>query len=548
MRRLLVALLLTVPGRGLAAQLRPIPRDTTLAGLVWSLESHNTLVASEARARLQALGPRAIDGLLALARDSALMSYRAPRAMILLGRPGIEALVDALIAGRLEGGLSAFAFTGNDSAAAEILAALQSRLRSPDPKARAVAMHAIPEAIVRSDPALVILLLAAGLRDADPAVRHAAADRLYFAQRSMPELTANLAPLLADSNDQVRDAAAMAVPRLGARSCELTPILAERARVESDRWARAAMIDALGDCGPRAGAAIVVLARLIADTTVRRNAIGAINRIGVDSASPAVVDGIVRDLVAVAVEPTGNEESQLRFDREPAVLALAALGAHGRGAIMTVIGRAADPTVAAFAALTLGTIPQATDATERLLIALADVRDDVRNAAADALGGLGDPVRPRLELLASQGGKPGVAARRGLDVMAWSHRVPVWNRCYAVQPAAWLGGESHEVDSLHVRVLHFTTFPARRMAEGELSFRLVGRFRGPDWSDERLGDWSPTGPTGVNVGFGDGFTGFNAVLHVIDGRLEGDAQYFSDVIGPRQPQARIVALPAPCVQ
>jgi HEAT repeat protein len=188
---------------------------------------------------------------------------------------------------------------------------------------------------------------------------------------------------------QVRTGILEALGRLGPSASTAVPLLLE-ALGDADAGVRCTASIALGWTGVRSQEVLQALQERLqdADSQVRFHAAEALARL--DSSGAPMVE--------VLVEHLGKADADRRL---AAVAALARLGSAARastGSLRQLLSRDPDWRVRAAAAKALGRI-EGPGAVPDLIEALADDEQEVRNAAAEALGDIGPAAREALPKL-----------------------------------------------------------------------------------------------------------------------------------------------------
>jgi hypothetical protein len=164
------------------------------------------------------------------------------------------------------------------TAGASRLGELVAGLTNADPEARGAAAWGLTQLRRAASPALPALVAALG--DSDHAVRGLAALALRDVGPVAPEALDVLAEHLADVDDGVRMAAGWAIAAQGTRAARvLGPLIAAGGAAGQHPHAQRAIADALGAIGPGARDAIPVLEELAKVPRVRWNAEAALKRV-----------------------------------------------------------------------------------------------------------------------------------------------------------------------------------------------------------------------------------------------------------------------------
>jgi HEAT repeat protein len=295
------------------------------------------------------------------------------------------------------------------------------------------------------------------LKDPSPEVRRGAAFAL--GKCGSAAVPAVLARALGDGEGGVRDAAAYGLGELAAENqaaevwseagSELTRLLAE----DRDPRVRRSAAFALGSCGAKAAGTRAALVKALGDRDpmVRQNAAWALGRLGTDGAEEAARglaralsdgDAVVRRDAAAALGEVGAPAGR---SATPALLACltAEPEATVRVVVLDSLVKLVSPKdtdltaglarllkhqnkeVAHGAALALGKIggPEARAAVPTLSEALQDPDAGVRELAAAALAGIGEPAEAAVTDLGAALRDPSPAVRRNA-ALALSHIGP----------------------------------------------------------------------------------------------------------------------------
>ena len=247
-------------------------------------------------------------------------------------------------------------------------------------------------------------LLVSALKHEDSSVR-------FYAARSLGQLgaTGGLAALysalVADSEQDVRGEAALAIGRIGGREAFFALVEALKDRRD---LVRAKALESLGHMRVPFSATIVARALRDKSSEVRRSAAGALGEIDVEDTIPELVRTLDQDscdeVRREAAEALGKIDSPgavrgllraLRRDscggvRSAAADSLARIG--GEGAVRAVVSDGLldrESEVRASAALALGNIGSQAVVPDLVRRALVDEERDVRHCAIDALGRTG---------------------------------------------------------------------------------------------------------------------------------------------------------------
>jgi HEAT repeat protein len=278
---------------------------------------------------------------------------------------------------------------------ARVVRPLANALKSSDPAVCAAAVTAL---YGLGDPAVGELLVGA-LRQKNAHVRAAAVEALGKL-RATAALD-HIRPLLADPVWEVRKEAAEALGRLkGPRAAEaLAPSLND-----GDADVRETTAIALGNIGDRRSIRPLVLALKDSTTGVRRMAAAALSRIDPEWSSSAEAQDAIAELKAALQDDDGN----VRHFVGQLLVSL--------GAMDPDLAPAADPQ----AALDSSPVKRRKLAVTLFAALLCDPDRVLRQAAAEALGYLGDPRAQSALLRAQADADPGVsaAAQRAVQTLA----------------------------------------------------------------------------------------------------------------------------------
>jgi HEAT repeat protein len=362
------------------------------------------------------------------------------------------------------------------------LALLDQLVDDPSARVRGAAASALGSHAMRG--ARVGPRLVALLEDSDPGVRVAAADEFFYVHDSASRAAGALvlARLLDDTTQEVRRAAVYMLGNMGDVAAPGIPGIVERMRFDPDTEVRWLSARVLGWLGPQASGAVPALLAHLADTlpTVRLEALGSLGGIGISRLPPARGDSVI---AAIGARLASDDTLTRRT-------AVQALGSIGTRAIPSLAGalHSSDSAVATIAAISLGRMLEETSIVAPLDSALGDRRRTVRDAAADALGGVGEGALPLLRARTSSGDSlERQAARRALNVYAASASLPVPGSCYSASYGPWnppLKSESMEgvVPPKEMRFSSVRSWFARDTSA--YAFLLERRYRG---------EWYPTG-------------------------------------------------------
>lgn len=440
-------------------------------------------VRDSASRELGSMGSSVVRALRnALSSSNVERQRAAAFAFVWVGSPALPAIREALDDTSTTAFLvrEALAWgTASDSSALALLDRLvdDSSARVRSAAAGAFGSHAMRGAHVGSH-------LVALLDDPDPSVRIAAAGELFYIHDSASRAAGALvlARLLDDANQDVRRAAVYTLGNMGDVAAPGIPGIVERMRFDPDTEVRWLSARVLGWLGPQASNAVPALLARLTDTlpTVRLEALGSLGGIGISGLSSARGDSVIAAIDArLASDDTLTRST-----------AAQALGSIGVRAIKELAGalHSSDSVVATIAASALGQMPTEASIISPLDGALADRRRVVRDAAADALGGVGEGALPLLRARASSGDSlERQAARRALNVYSASASLPVRRSCYKANYGPWeppLQSESVEgvLPPMEMRFSSVRSWFARDTSA--YAFTLEQRYGG---------EWYPTG-------------------------------------------------------
>jgi HEAT repeat protein len=395
----------------------------------------------------------------------------AAEALIMIGLPALPAIREALA----DTGPVAFTMVEDLTALpreeSDALALLVPLLSDTRPAVRSRTVQAANG--YRRGGAETGRLLARLLTDSDASVRRDAAYAMIDVRDSASRVAGIplLVQLTRDADSAVRREAVHALGNMGDVSGPAVPALVERIRVDSVleiAWLSARV---LGWLGPRASVAVPDLLGHVNDPRpqVRVESLGALGGIGVTRLSP--------DLRAAVLDTLRvHLHSRQAPERRRAVEALAAIGPPAIPALAGAV-QSRDDSVAFTAVVALGQLPDDHRIVAPLFGALSDARLDVRNAAADALGGARADTMARVRALGS------AASRRALAVAAASRSLPIAWACYRV---TYGSGAPDEVGRVHApRTLRFAT---ARSDPKRMEF-FVEQWLAGDW--RMTGYWEP---------------------------------------------------------
>jgi HEAT repeat protein len=254
MRRLLAVVLIAVcVGAGLW-QYRRLHQARTTAetspavvaedGWVDLLFSQNPKEVAAATERVTALGPEALPVIRTILRDPQSEAERlkaALKACGILGRTAAP-LIPVVATVLPEPGLTAEAAIALSYMGPDAFRPLRDALSSDDPVVRREALRSIGKLKERAslDLDIVLPLLNAGMKDADPGVRAVAATYLGIIHEGATEAVPALVGGLSDQDPEVRRASAAALGSFGAEAAPALPALKKAASDQNDDVAREA--------------------------------------------------------------------------------------------------------------------------------------------------------------------------------------------------------------------------------------------------------------------------------------------------------------------
>jgi HEAT repeat protein len=269
-----------------------------------------------------------------------------------------------------------------------VINALAAVLRSGSVERRVAAANTLAEL---GEPSVVKLLISA-LKDNEAAVRSAAINGL--ARMGDSQAVTGLLPLLKDRDRNVRVATVSALGQMADKGA-ITPLM----EMASDReWeVRAMLAETLGRLGDRSALSTVLELAKDSDQEVRQNAVEALGRVGNESTLHSLVLAMIDEHMgvrqaaaraAMMLDPYWQRSPKL----QTALPELQAAMRHGdsgvqvaaTGLLRRLTGRSADELLSA-SPPRVG-IPVSDAMTEFFQGLLADPDEDVRLAAAEALG------------------------------------------------------------------------------------------------------------------------------------------------------------------
>jgi len=296
--------------------------------------------------------------------------------------------------------------------------ALAAVLRSGSDERRVAAANTLAEL---GDSSALNLLINA-LKDSEAAVRSAAINGL--ARMGDRQAVTGLLPLLKDRNRNVRVAAVSALGQL-ADAAAIKPLMALANDVEWE--VRAVLAEALGRFGDRNALPAVLSLVKDSDQEVRQNAVEALGRLGDESGLDSLVLGMVDEDMGVR-QAAARAAAMLDpyWQRSPRMQALvpklqAAMQRGDSGVQLAAVGLLRRLTGVSAAdllspSLTAVGKPLSASLTEFFQRMLKDADEDVRLAAAEALGrGRSPATIPALQIaLADKSKWVRQAAERGI--------------------------------------------------------------------------------------------------------------------------------------
>jgi HEAT repeat protein len=455
------------------------------------------------------------------------LQWTAAQSLAHMGVPGVAVLLASVRDTTLRGSAaarSALEFSG-ERAALEGVAGL---LSDPDARVRRRAAGLLQTAtVVLEDGDWLVPLVRPSLHDPDAEVRGGAALAIGVLHPSDPETIGALSALLHDPDPDVRENAAMAFVHAGPAARTAVPALAEALRTDTNAEARIRAAQALGYMGDTVAIPALLGAARDRSSDVRLEAVGALGEIGLPRGPDA---RRVLDLLA-PLALTGNG-----MTAQSAAQALAQMDERATPALLRVLAEGGDST-AVVAAAALGFRPPSTEVTDALYRALGARHGVVRDAAADALAGLGSAQLPRLRALAGGGGASAAGAARALRLLQAATAVRVAERCYALARGPWTPSLDIGVDSTFSAapaVVRFTTHPAG--ASGARREFMAVPANGAGSHVLPAATWSAPASDSLSIVWSTGFSGVSMALRILpDSTLRGTATPFWDF--PREKQS-----------
>jgi len=402
-------------------------------GLLGRLRDSSEAVRDSAVREVRSRGRSIVPALQTFLRSSTVeLQSAAAYALVRIGAPALPAIRDALDDTSMASFDVSEALGWSSLTDSDALTLLDPLLHDPSARVRSAATSALGSRGAIGAPVGTRLL--ERLDDPDPSVRTAAADEFFYVHDSASRAAGALAltRLLADSRQDVRRAAVYTLGNMGDVAAPGIPGIIERMRFDPDTEVRWLSARVLGWLGPQASSAVPALLAHLDDTlpTVRLEALGSLGGIGISRVPVARGDSVIAALRSRLV----SDDS---LTRETAVRALGAIGARAIPALAGAL-HSPDSTVATIAAMALGYLSDESSVIAPLGGSLGDRRRSVRDAAADALGGIGKQVLPLLRSRASSS-DPLVreAAGRALNVYAASASLPILRSCYEASYGPW---------------------------------------------------------------------------------------------------------------
>jgi HEAT repeat protein/mono/diheme cytochrome c family protein len=383
--------------------------------LLLALADEDLLVRRYASVAVVAFGPTLAPRLTALIESNPVARPHAEAALIALGGPTVPEVVRLLENREPAAQASAVRIlTEIGPPAAPAIPFLIEALRGTSSRARCVRIAAALGATGSASVTPLTRLFESSDR---PLTREMASRALGFAGPRASEAVPLLLDALGDPDGRIRFTAAAALGRI--RTVRAVEPLVERVRHDTNRTVRMYSIEALGEIGPGANAAVPALIEVFAreDDNLAGRAAWALAGIGVLS-MPALLQALENPdprtrahashaLGLVGADPgrvvppligmLGDDDNLVR---ERAATALVELGADA----VPYLGQAltGDPNwhVRGFAALTLGRMtPPRASAVPLLISALDDENATVRQLACWSLGRLGGQAAEATEPL-----------------------------------------------------------------------------------------------------------------------------------------------------